>query len=309
MRSRRGPRRALVAFDVTYGPLASPYGSPITPIPYPDGRVERALLVLDRRAVLVHDVVSALVPRTIALSWHGRGTRTVLSEGANVAEVTWSRARTPLPDARLRLFSVASQPVTVARASGWFSDAWTQEETQDHVLLERASTTSLRTLTLLDLSAPAEGALTTTALVTSGGEGMTIHDGIADETILAGDGTTVLSGGGVAASARLVRVRRESGVLRAAVLDRGTSLIVDGTTRLASSTTISAAISRDGLGAALVVGSVAFGGVTLSVAPGATAPTQVRWNGAPIAWTLGGDAISAIVWVPGSGRLDLDLAP
>lgn len=300
---------ALASFEVGYGPLASPYGSPITPIPYPEGTVQRTLLVLDRRTVVVHDVVSALAPRTIALSWHGRGTRTVVTEGADVAEVIWSRARSPLPDARLRLYSVASEPVTVARASGWFSDAWTQEETQDYVRVERAATTALRTLTLLDLSSPSEGPLASSAVATSGGEGIAISDGTGDETVLAGDGTAPLSGGGVTASARLARVRREAGVLREAVIERGTSLEVDGVVRLSSSATVTAALSRDGLAARVVVGSVASGGATLSVAPGTTAPSQVRWNGAPVAWTLGGDGVTAIVSVPGSGRLEVDLAP
>ncbi len=259
--------------------LETDYASPFVPGAPADAHVRRSALLAGPRALYVADEIVRATPSTLAALFHARGTRTVVSEGGSGAEVSWSRARGAAPATRLRIVSAASRPITVARASGWYSETWGHEEALDYVRLEAAGATSLRVISVLDLGDPSQAPLAVTRPACTGFECLEVSDGAGVDTLLLGDGATPLSASGVEASARFARVRREGGAVTAAQIEEATLLRVAGADLIRSARPASLSLARGAAQDTLVVSAPLASPLAVTVVAGGAAPVRVRWSG------------------------------
>lgn len=267
-----GAAGSLASFEADY---VSPFvpGAPV------DAHVRRSILLAGPRALFVADEIVRDASGTLATLFHARGTRVVVSEGGSDAEVSWSRSRGASPPTRIRVVSAASRPISVARASGWYSETWGHEEALDYVRLEATAATSLRVLSVLDLGDVGQAPLAVTRPACSGFECLEVSDGTGTDTLLLGDGATPLSSSGIEASARFARVRREAGVAVAAQIEEATQLRVDGSDVLRAARPASLSLARGTMQDVLVVSAPLTSPLAVTVAAGAAPPVRVRWSG------------------------------
>lgn len=267
-----GAAGALASFETDY---VNPFvpGSPA------DAHVRRSVLLAGPLALYVADEIVSTAPSTLAALFHARGTRTVVSEGGSGSEISWSRSRGAAPATRLRIVSEASQPISVARASGWYSELWGHEEALDYVRLEAAGATSLRVLSVLDLGDPSQAPLSVTRPACTGFECLEVSDGAGVDTLLLGDGATPLAAAGVEANARFARVRREGGSVTAAQIEEATLLRVSGSDVLHSERPASFSLARGAAQDVLVVSAPLTSALAVTVATSGAPPVRVRWSG------------------------------
>jgi len=273
--------RAFLAADAAGSliSLETDYPTILSPAPQVAAHATRTALLAGRRALYVADEIARDTPAVLAAHWHGRGTRTVVAETADRAEVEWTRERPGAADTRLRVVSTASTPVTVARASGFYSGLWGEEEAVDYVRFEAAGVTALRMLSVLDLGGPADPPLVVTHPPCAGGECLDVRDGAARDTLLLGDGSTPLVSEGLEAHARFVRVRREGGELTLAQMEAGTRLGLDGATVLSAERPATLSLERKPGADTLVVSAPLAEPLAISVAGHGAATTSVTWSG------------------------------
>ncbi len=257
--------------------LETDYANPFVPGSPPDGHARRSVLLGGARALYVADEIRRDTPSTLAALFHARGTRSVTLESGRDAEISWSRARGATPATRLRVIATASQPISVARAAGWYSELWGHEEPLDYVRLEAAAATSLRVLSVLDLGDPSQAPLAVSRPGCTGFECLEVSDGTGSDTLLLGDGATPLAVSDVEASARFARVRRESGSLVTAQIEEGTLLRVGGVDVLRAARPAGLSLTRGAAQDTLLVSVPVTGPLAVTVAGSGAPPVRVRW--------------------------------
>lgn len=258
--------------------FAATYETPLVPSPVAEAQVKRSILLAGPRALYVADEILRGTPSLLASLWHGRGTRTVVQEGGRDAEVSWSRTRTGAPDTRLRVVATASRPIVVMRASGFYSEVYGAEEPLDYVRFEAASAVSLRVLAAVDLGAPSDAPLTVSRPACPAHECLVVDDGGGEDVLLLGDGATPLAAGGVSAEGRFARVRREGAAVRAAQLEEGTRLDLDGAVLLTAARPSTLSLARESADV-LIVSAPVTSPLPVSVGGVRPAPRRVLWSG------------------------------
>lgn len=294
-----GPGGSLASFETDYEAIFSP-------VPAIDAHVRRSVLLAGSRALYVADEIVRPVASTLAASFHARGTRSVVAEGGTDAEISWSRPRGASPPTRLRVISTASQPVAVARASGFYSELYGLEEPLDYVRLEASGATTLRVLSVLDVGASGDPLLSVSRPACTGGECLRVEDGAAADTLLLGDDAATLAADGVEATGRFARVRRVAGAVTAAQLEAGTRLRVDGVTWLEAGRAATLSLVPGAASDVLQVSAPLGSPLSVTVAAPAGPPVRVRWSGAfELPFSVGpGGAVSFDV--PYAGTVTLE---
>ncbi len=199
--------------------------------------VERSLGMVDNSYFIVADAVFDVQVLPVAQAWHGRGTFSQGASGPDLVQASWSHNASVLD-----LWSVGNLPLASQVASGYRALSWGQEETA-HDLQVQAQGIEPHFLTVLQPRASTAGSLQVTRLTASGVLGLQVDSAASQDLIGFAPQASSFQLGGLAANARLVLLRLQSGLPAGFALIAGDALSWQGQTLLSADQPVSLSLT------------------------------------------------------------------